>query len=120
MNLLTPIYSRYSTRTEITKDEYEKKQEELFSEDFAAQFEQISTDGNAGGFYEGKINTYYQTCMETDLATLKLRMVYDHLIAQEKSEQHLNTIKRCIIFFTVLTAIGLFFTAISLLSVLFI
>ena len=106
MNFMNPIYSRYSKREEITKEEYEKKQAEISAEDFSAVYEKVGFDSEPGSQYESKA-TYYHKKSEPNPVTLNLLMTYDNLVAQEKAEHHLNTIKNCVVFFVVLSVIGI-------------
>ncbi len=97
--ILKRVNARYS-KWEITKDKYEQKKQELTPEDFEKAYEiRYSNDGYGP--------TYYEKSLEHTPEELHLLMAYDRLIAQEKSEKHLKTIKGCVIFFTVLMAISI-------------
>lgn len=104
-NVMKRVISRYSKR-EITKEKYLQMKDELTPEDFAKSYE-MNVDSYEPKYYE-KVERSYED--------LHLLMAYDRLVAQEKAEQHIKTIKDCAVFFTVLAIIGFVYGVIIVLA----
>lgn len=101
-DILQSIKERYALRYQVTKEEYEKKKQELSTEVFEAQYE--STDYVDG---DTRVYQFNKKVFEYSDEEVKQVMLFEQLQKQEIIEQHLRTIKGCMIFFTVLISIGI-------------
>ena len=101
-NILQSIKERYTLRYPVTKEEYEQKKQELSTEVFEAQYESSDyVDGDT------RVYQFNKKAFEYSDEEVKQAMLFEQLQKQEIIEQHLRTIKGCVIFFTVLISLGI-------------